>query len=461
MELRPYQADLIERVRQSFIEGKRAPLMVAPTGSGKTVMFSAFAAAARLRNKRILILAHRAELLDQISRTLHQFHVGHYFIAPGRTWQARANVHVASVFSMMRRVPYMQPPDLIIIDEAHHATINSTWGRVLQAFPKAYRIGVTATPARLSGEPLGDLFDHLIIGPSISDLIGQGALAPFRIWAPPSINTEGVATRAGDFARNELAAMADKSSITGDAVKHYLQHAKGKRALAFCVSRQHAKHVAEQFTAANIPSCPIDGSYAPDVRAKIIKNFSDGIIQVLTSCDLISEGFDLPAIEAAILLRPTKSLTLFLQQVGRALRPYPGKDYAIIMDHAGNVLRHGLPDEPREWSLEGRIKSTEGPRISVRMCPQCFGVNRGNVSRCAYCDYVFLIEAREVEHREGTLEEISGQLLLKLKEKRKQGMATTFEQLRDLAISRGYKNPAGWGHMILNARRKRHQKGSH
>lgn len=455
MELRPYQQSIIDQVRQAFQDGKRAPIIVSPTGSGKTVMFCAFTQLSRARSKRILILAHRSELLDQISRTLHEFRIPHSFIAPGRTYYPQAQVQVGSVFTVAKRLARMAAPDLIIIDEAHHGTLKSTWGRVLSTWPAAFRIGVTATPARLSGEALGDLFDHLILGPSVADLITQGSLSPFRIWAPPSMDTEGIATRAGDFAQNELAILADKPSITGNAVDHYLKHAKFKRAVAFCVSRQHAKHVAEQFSKAGIVSESIDGSLASDTRASLIKNFKDGVIQVLTSCDLISEGMDIPAIECAILLRPTKSLTLALQQIGRALRPYPGKEYAVILDHAGNVHRHGLPDEPRDWTLAGRIKSGGEYKVPIRICPMCFGANRGGVMVCAYCGHRFLIEAREVEQRQGTLEELNGQLLLKLKKKREQGMAQSFGDLVALAKQRGYKNPTGYAAVVMAARKKK------
>jgi superfamily II DNA or RNA helicase len=349
----------------------------------------------------------------------------------------------------------MKEPDLIVIDESHHSIKKSTFGRVLAAFPRAFRIGVTATPQRLSGEPLSDIFDDLIIGPSVAELTELGALSPYKIFAPSTISTESIHMRGGDYAKKEIAEAADKPTITGDAVNHYNRLARGKRAVAFCCSVEHAKHVAAQFNSSGIPSCSIDGSLAGNVRHGIIEDFKHGKIQVLTSCDIISEGFDCPAIEVAIMLRPTASLALHIQQSGRALRPYEGKTHAIILDHAGNVFRHGLPDDPRDWTLQGRdnAKKKSGSEMSIRTCAKCFAALRGEVLVCSFCGYVFPIQPREITQAEGELEEID---LERIRSERKasQGQAKTLDQLIALGYARGYKNPHAWASYIIKAREK-------
>lgn len=423
-------------------------------------MFSYFAQTVTSKNRRTLILAHRDELIDQISGTLNAFGVRHSFIAAGRWFDRRPHVHVGSVFTVARRLLHIPPPDIIIIDEAHHSRA-ATWGKIFTAFPKAWRIGVTASPIRLSGESLGDIFDDLIVGPSVKALTGMGHLCPYKLYVPSTINTDDLHIRGGDYARNELAAAADKAVITGEAVKEYAKFAKGKRAVVFCVSVAHAQHVAAQFSQAGYAAMSIDGKIASDVRAAIIRRFREGLIQILTSCDLISEGFDLPAIECAIMLRPTASLGLWIQQAGRALRPMEGKTHAVLLDHAGNTMRHGLPDEDREWTLEGRTRSGAAPQVHIRICPSCFGANRSSATVCEYCNVPFPETPRSINQVAGELVEADqAQLALKLKWKREQGMAKSFADLVALGKARGYKKPTAWAAIIMKGREAKKQKES-
>ncbi len=450
--LRPYQNTLIERARANFITGKRSQLLVLPTGGGKTVCFSFMAGRAVEKGLRVWILAHRVELLDQISKTLTGFGVPHGMIAPGYMGDRRKPVQVASVFTLARRLDRYDAPDLIIVDEAHHAISESTWGRVVTAFPAAKLLGVTATPIRLSGEGLGDLFQSMVVGPSMRDLIEQGALSPYRLFAPAGVDLSGVHTRMGDFVRGEIEAAMDKPSVTGDAVSHYQKLAPGRRAVAFCVSVEHAVHVAEQFRAAGIPAQAIDGAMDRSLRASVLSEFSAGRVQVLASCDLISEGFDVPAIEAAILLRPTQSLGLYLQQVGRALRTFPGKTEAVILDHAGNVKRHGLPDEDRVWSLDGSAKKKGAQRseVPVKTCGSCFATVAAMATHCS-CGFEFPVQRREVEHVEGELQEID--LATAVRQRRQeQGRAQSEADLVAIGRKRGMKRPELWARHVLRAR---------
>lgn len=448
--LRPYQSDLADNIRRSYSAGNRSVLAVSPTGSGKTVLFSYIASSAQARGNRVMILAHRAELLDQISQTLARFSVRHAFIAPGYPGDARLPVQVASVFAVARRLGKIPAPDLIVLDEAHHGTAGS-WRKILDAFPNARVLGVTATPCRTDGAGLGDVFSDMVIGPTVAELIKSGSLSRYRLFAPSIIDLSGVHTRAGDYARNELAAAADKPKITGDAITHYRKLSLGKRAVVFCVSVEHAMHVAASFRGVGIPAAHMDGGMERAERNQITRDFTAGRIQVLTSCDLISEGFDLPAIEVAILLRPTQSLGLYLQQVGRALRTFDGKTEALILDHAGNAMRHGLPDDDREWSLDGarRSKRDRDPdEIGIRQCPKCFRVLRQTALACE-CGHVFAPKPREVKQEEGELQEVDIEAMRR-QARQEVGKARTLEELKAVAAQRGYK--PGWAEHVYRSR---------
>lgn len=456
LTLRPDQLTLTGKIRERFAAGVQSVLAVAATGFGKTVCFSSLTAQWASAGKDIFILCHREELLDQISATLSQFGVTHGCIAPGRPNHRERRIQVASIFTLVRRLADYRPPDLLILDEAHHATAGS-WAKVLGAWPSAVRLGVTATPERLDGNGLGDTFSTMLTGPSVRTLIDDGSLSDYRLYAPATNVTDGLHKRMGDYDKRELSAAVDKPRITGDAIQHYLRLAKGKRALVFCVSLDHAEHIAEAFRQEGITASRIDGKLDPWTRRCLVKDFASGNIQVLTSCDIISEGFDLPAIEVAILLRPTQSLALYLQQVGRALRPYPGKPYAIILDHAGNTLRHGLPDDERVWSLQGREQrqaSEGGLSVSVRTCGQCFGACRSGTATCPLCGYLFPIESRQVEEVEGTLTEVD-RLVARQAAKREQGSAKDLQALIELGRQRKYKNPTYWAKCVLASREKK------
>jgi DNA repair protein RadD len=468
--LRTYQSDAVNGIRRAYREGKRAPLLVLPTGGGKTVTFSYVTQSAAAKGRCVYLLVHRAELVKQIAGTLARFGCTHNIIAPGpivrqcqadqfrahgRTYvQPGARVFVASVQTLVKRldkIPTDMAPDLIVIDEAHHLTAGTMWGTVVEKFPKAYLLPVTATPCRLDGKGLGlgagGFCDELIMGPTMRELIEAGALSPYRIFAPPNaLDLSGVKTRAGDYAKDQLATAVDKPMITGDVVQHYHRLAAGRRALVFCVSVEHARHVASEFAASGVESEFLDGTLDASEREAIIKRFEAGTTMVLTSCDLVSEGFDCPAIEAAILLRPTQSLSLYLQQVGRALRMFPGKTEAIILDHVGAVQTHGLPDEDREWSLDGvkrgkrQAANDNEPGVDrVSTCPKCFTIHLP-AAECPTCGHVYPIKARQLEQADGELQEITGDQLEAMRRQRRamQGKAETVEDLvHKLGMSRG------------------------
>ena len=469
LKLRNYQEGAVEGIRQSYRDGFRSPLLVLPTGAGKTVVFSYVAAQTSSRGKRVLILVHRIELLRQTSNKLTEAGVYHGLINPKYTPNLHAPVQVASVQTVVNRLDKIHAPDLIIVDEAHYA-LAGTWKKIIGAFPNARVLGVTATPCRGDGTGLGveagGVFDDLVMGPQIAELIDMGFLVKPRIYAPKErLDLSAVRMVRGDYDAKQLNEVVDKPTITGDAVQHYMRLCPGTPAVVFCVSVNHAQHVAEEFRRAGFRAYHADGTLDDDVRGRILGGLGNGTVDVVTSCDLISEGTDIPAIGCAILLRPTQSLGLYIQQVGRALRTSDGKSSAIILDHVGNVITHGLPDEERQWSLEGekrkkRKKNDYEVNIRVQQCPSCFMIHEpGPV--CTSCGHVY-----QTKEKEGP-KQVDG-ILVEMTEEQKQAIrktkvqevvkARTLEELERIAEERGYK--PGWAKHILNSRMQKQGSGA-
>lgn len=495
--LRDYQARDTDRLRASFRSGKRAPLYQLPTGGGKTFVFCYVANGATKLGNRVLILVHRKELLTQASLSLAKIGLRHSLIAQDKHIREAIGLHVeelsepfvdlsapvavASVDTLIRRLGSVRAPQLIICDEAHHLTKGNKWGKAVANFPDARLLGVTATPCRTDGKGLGieadGFFDDLICGPSMRELIGMGYLLPPTVYAPPTVlDLVGVRTSGGDYAAADLAARVDKPTITGDAVEHYRRICQGIPAITFCVSISHAENVAAQFRASGFDFRVIHGSMHDAERRNLIRALARGQIQGLTSCDLISEGTDIPVVGCGILLRPTKSEGLYLQQVGRVLRPSPGQDRAYILDHVGNCLIHGLPDADREWTLEGRKKRKKGEslteaRVDVLQCEKCNAacstadaraeaIKRGyppGTLCCTNCGSVFESNARAVEQEDGQLQEVTGEAAEALRRVRKaeERRATTYDDFVKLGKARGYTKPEAWARIRMRFKQRR------
>ncbi len=459
LKLRLYQQTGVDEIRESYINKNVAPLFVLPTGGGKTVVFCKIAEMTSKNNRRVLILVHRVELLRQTSKALNKSGVEHGLIHPDYTPDRNALVQVASVQTLVRRLDKIDAPDLIIIDESHHAVAGS-WLKVKNHFDKAKILGVTATPIRGDGKGLDSVFDDLILGPQISDLIEMGFLVKPIVYAPKTkIDFSSVKIVRGDYDREQVTELMDKPTITGDAVQHYKKLCSGVPAVAFCVSINHAKHVAEEFRAHGYRAFAVSGDMSDDERTNILNGLGDGRVDVVTSCDLISEGTDIPAIGCAIFLRPTKSTGLYIQQGGRALRLSEGKTQAIILDHVGNVFNHGFLDEKREWSLEGkkkRSKRNAEPSISVKQCEECFAVHEPAPS-CPYCGFVYKAQERELEQVDGELVAVTeiDKKAIQKKRRMEVGRARTLPELLEIEKKRGYKS--GWAiymHRIRNNKKK-------
>ncbi len=457
MQLRSYQIKAIDSLRYSFnTKGKKSPLLVMPTGAGKTVVFAAISKAISQNEKNVLILVHRRELIDQASKKLKAIGVNHGVIA-AKYKESTNNIQIASVQTLVRRlVTNTFNPNYIIIDEAHHAAAGS-WTKIIDHFKDAYKIGCTATPIRLDGRGLADYFDDLVKGPGVAKLIDQKYLAPYKVFAPPlKVNLDKVKTLGGDYQKKELEKQIDSADIIGDAVQQYKKHADGLPAIAFCISIKHATDVCNKFKDAGYKAAIVHGEMKVDDRDKAIKGLGNGKIQILTSVDVISEGTDVPDVSAAILLRPTKSEGLYLQQVGRVLRPKPDKT-AIILDHVNSTRTHGFVDDKREWSLNAQKKKKKKGEVApnVETCKKCFATYKPTPV-CPVCGYEAENRERFIKQEEGELEELKRKEQAETeKQQQKQLIATakTLEELEMVAKILGYKK--GWAYRVFQSRKNK------
>jgi superfamily II DNA or RNA helicase len=446
MNLRPYQRQFVDDIMAGFqVRRSRRVLGVLPTAGGKTVVFVKIAAAS---GARVNVVAHRRELVRQAGAKLRAAGVDHGYVAPGFPRNPFARVQVVSVGCKWPAA------DLHILDEAHHA-VAGQWTRNLEAQPESRVLGVTATPQRLDGRGLGDVFDDLVLGPSVAELTAAGYLTPARVYAPSvGVDFRGLGERAGDFAADEVASLMDRAAITGDAVEHYMDLCPLEPGVAYCASVEHAQHVAEAFGRAGWRAVAVDGKTPAPVRDAALQGLGD-TVDIVCSCDLISEGLDVPNLGAVVLLRPTESLTLYMQQVGRGLRTAPGKRELIVLDHAGNALRHGLPDAPREWSLSG-VKTKARPP-ALRQCPQCYAIHNPGPT-CPACGHTSTpgnTPGRQVRAKDGTLVELSPEDV-RLQSSPLRDLvreARTFDEMQHIADARGYA--PGWVHKMMSFKRIR------
>ena len=405
--LRPYQTHAVGCIRDAYRQGHRSVLFVLPTGGGKTTIFSYITRTTASNGKRVCVLVHRAELLRQASASLQQLDVPHALVAAGRSMDLSRPVQVASVQTLARRLRHFSREwfDLLVVDEAHHSNAG-TWATVLDHFHRARVLGVTATPCRTDGQGLGQWYGAMVEGPTAAWLTAEGFLAPARVLAPPGINLQGLRRRMGDYDMRQAAEMLSSGQAMGSPLAHYRQHLDGRTAIAFCCSVAHAEAVAQLFNDHGIAAASIDGRMDATTREGLLTDLGAGRLKVLTSCALIGEGVDVPSVAGCILLRPTQSLALHLQMIGRCLRPQPGK-VAVVLDHVGNCHRHGLPTDEREWSLEGVSKRSREAAPSVKVCPSCFSALRSGTQTCPECGHQFQPERREIEHVEGELQELN------------------------------------------------------
>lgn len=440
VQLRPYQLAVIKEVYEAWGKGFRNVCTQLATGAGKTVLFSRILAD---HKEPSIAIAHRIELVGQISLTLARYRIAHNLIAPrhaireiiglhiaeiGRSYiDPHAKCHVAGVDTLIKKEePWFKSVTLLVQDEGHHPLKENKWGKVSTMFPNAYGLYPTATPCRADGKGLGrhadGVIDKLIVGPSMRDLIEMGYLTDYRIFAPSSdINLADVPiTASGDFSPPKLRSAVHQSHIVGDVVAQYLRIAPGKLGVTFAVDIEAATNIAEEFNKRGVNAAIVSSKTPDSLRASIMNRFKRRELLQIVNVDLLGEGVDVPAIEVVSMARPTQSFALYSQQFGRALRPMEGKTHAIIIDHVSNVVRHGLPDAPRTWSLDrrDRKRSTALDAIPLRTClnDTCLAVYPRIKRICPNCGFYTPPAQRSApEQVDGDLLELDPLVLSKLR----------------------------------------------
>lgn len=414
--LRTYQVDSIAALRKMAAAGHRRVILVAPTGSGKTTIIAELIHLSAGRGSVIYFLAHRKELLDQCSARLDEWDVDHgVFQAGHHRWDPYKRVQVASVMTLRNRLNKVDErtgervfegrADIIIIDEAHRSTADS-YTEIVSMFPNAVVIGMTATPCRLNGRPLGLFYQSMYIAAQPRELVKDGFLMEPEIYAPAHLDLSAIKSRAGDYSKEELAELVDKPKLTGDIVDHHRSLMwPGSRTVVFATTVAHSEHLAAAFAQAGVRVASVDGETEANKRDAILKDLKSGKLQVVCNVNLLTEGWDLPHLDAVILARPTKSLALCLQMVGRVLRTSRGKDRAIILDHADNIRAHGFPTEDRLWSLDGGAPRRAADAPGVKNCPKCGYVVETGTPLCPRCGYEWEAKTREeIEIEDGRLQ---------------------------------------------------------
>lgn len=406
MNLRPYQLEAIEGARQAIREGARRVLITCPTGGGKTVIASSIIESAVRRGSRALFLAHRRELIQQTLEKLARFGVAAGVIQAGAPMALHWPVQVASVQTLIRRAGQLSHVDLIFVDEAHHVTASNTYAKLLAWYPNAVVVGLTATPWRLDGRGLGDVFDGHVLARTPRQLRDEGHLVPVGGWEYEAIDTSRARVSKGDYVQRDLEKAATSRTVVGDVVAEYLAHAGGARTVLFAVSIEHSQMMVQAFCEAGVAAEHIDGEMKAAERDAVLARLRAGQTRLISNCNVLTEGFDCPELECCILARPTLSTALYLQMVGRVLRPAEGKALARIHDHAGCLAAHGHPFADRDYSptvtaRASREEAEKGARRQ-RRCPNCNSVlARWPCDGCGYhpTPQELQLEMEEAAHR--------------------------------------------------------------
>lgn len=457
ISLRDYQLSAVTRLRESIKQHRRS-ILVASTGAGKTRMAIRIMQGAVQQGNRCWFIVHRRELCKQTSREFWKAKLEHGMIMAGKQ-RSPTLAQVGTVITAANRIKSMPPeqrPRVIVFDECHRS-VASSYQQIVDACPDAFVIGLTATPERTDGKGLGAIYSDMVTVQDMRWLIDNGYLCDYRLIAPAEgPDLTGVRTKAGDYDTAQLEKAVDRPTITGDAIRAYQQFVHGKRCMVFCVSINHSEHTCAQYQAAGIPAEHIDGTNTDAEREAALDRFRRGETLVLCSVQLAIEGLDIPAVEAVQQLRPTQSIIVYLQLIGRGLRPEEGKSQLVILDQVDNWKRHGLPDDPRQWSLEGRkrgkrSKAESEPELTVQQCRKCYAVFRKGVDACPQCGEPVPVSGREIQQVDGALQEIDV-AAARRDERLQQGRARTIPDLVGLGIRRGMNKPAAWAAITYAAR---------
>jgi DNA repair protein RadD len=452
-ELRPYQREVIAQINTKIGAGKRRILLVAPTGAGKMVIAADIVAKSVARGERVLFLAHRRELIKQTSAKLFAVGVDHGLLLPGYAPRLGEAVQVASITTLLSRALRtasikLPRADLVIVDEAHHARAR-TYELLLEAYPEAVVIGMTATPCRKDGRGLGTAFDVLVECPPIAELITAGYLVPSRFYAPTRPDLSGVPVKGGDYAESQLAERMDKPVLVGDIVSHWHKLGERRRTVVFASGVAHSLHLRDEFRRSGVLAEHIDGSTPFEERDKILIRLAAGTVDLVCNAMVLTEGWDQPEVSCLVLARPTKSLGLYRQMVGRVLRPASGKVDAVILDHAGAVFSNGFPEDPIIWNLAEDHRAENAAHNARRMyrapaltiCPECAAV-RFEGRPCALCGWRTRPKPIAVHVADGELGQVDRNRTVRGLVYSADEKLGYYQQLLYIANERGYR--IGW-----------------
>lgn len=442
--LRDYQRDLYEKTVTEMATGHRRVLVVAPCGAGKSYLFAEMIKRTR---GEVLVLTHRLELKQQHEALLEELGI--------------TNARVAMVLTEANRLGVASQPALIISDEAHLSR-SSSWMKVLNYYD-TWTVGLTATPCRLDGKPLGDCYDALVVGVDTRWLIDHQRLAPYEYYAPTLVDTSGLRTVAGDYVVSDLERLMNERAIYGDVIESYRRIAPGERSICYCVSVKHAQETAQAFNAAGIRAEYLSAGTPTRQRKAVMEAFREGRFTVLCNVGIIAEGISIPEVSCCMLLRATESVALGIQQMMRCMRYMPGK-IAKIIDFTANYTRIGLPDDPdRVWSLDKPVRKRrdmdENGNFYIRCCPECY-MTFPTAPICPFCGTEYPLHPREIQAKQDIeLQRITEEEAARVEEAKKksrieQGRANTFEELVRLGKQRGYKNPAFWASQVIRGRKR-------
>ncbi len=482
LPLYDYQLRMLLELVEHIRAGRRRILLQLPTGGGKTFLATALLGSASAAQ----FIVHRKELIEQTSRAFWRAGIAHSFVAADKPMDLDAAVLLCGIATLAKRMGVVLPPDMIVVDEAHHVVANS-WREVVDANPDAIIVGLTATPERLDGKGLGEFFEVMVLGPPPAELIARGFLSPFDYYAPSRPDMTGVGTVGGDWNKAGAAAAMDRPTLIGDMVEHYLRLAAGQPGIVFAASREHSRNLVEAFRGNGVRAIHVDGSMSAKERERADAMFKARDVDLMSNVDLFGEGYDVPGIVYTGLGRPSKSQAIIRQQWGRNLRAVyaPGmplatdadrlaaiaagpKQRGIMCDHAGNWQTIGaLPDWDYPWDLGGRVKGAKGAGCNddadpIHQCAVCYRVTPSIVRVCPGCGHEFPVQQRVLRQEAGTLSKLEREEVKRIAEqgkkdaerarKAEQRACANHMELVDLARSRGYKNPDAWARMQMKFR---------
>lgn len=450
--LRDYQIEAVHNLRLGVAAGHKRLLLVAPTGSGKTVIGAHVIERAADKGSRILFLAHRRELVHQCADKLMKFGCDHGIIMAGEFLQYEYEVQVASIDTLRvralksDRIP-LPKADIIFIDEAHRS-LAPTYRKLIDEYPDAVVIGMTATPVRSDGKGLGHIYEHMVECPSVAELTEMEHLVPVRYWAPTIPDLTGVKVRGGDYAEKDLQEALDKRHLVGDIYTNWARIAPNDKTIIFASGVQHSMHIAEEFRRHGVRAAHIDGDTDRGERDRMLEDLRRGEIQVISNCMVLTEGFDEPALTTNILARPTKNVGLYLQMAGRTLRPSADKSHSKLIDHSGNIYEHGFVTDQRDWALTEGKALNDNKQHEVRLseqriitCRECGHTYEGEPV-CPECGYRPVRRGKWLETRHADLMELKGRKTAKKRSFTMEEKQNWYAQLQYIRAQRNRSH--GW-----------------